>query len=304
MDKKVWYVTGVSKGLGLALINRLLREGHRVAAIFDPASGLGPDDIAVGPEHGAGASGIGRSLERPLPVGLDHGAGASGIGRSRVLSFLPLEADLADEQSVADSIRKTCEVFGRIDVVVNNAGYGLGAPVAHIITVIQKAMPRLWAQRSGHIINIAPITGVTIGTPHGHAFYAAARQAILDLSATLAEDVQPLGIRVTAVLSDGFHTQSFAGKVLRGTAGMPGTVGAPGMPGMPGTAGMPQPWYLSVDGRQPGDPDKAAEALLRIATTSEPPGLVYLTSQAYKAAAEKMRLFRRVITSRQCATSF
>jgi NAD(P)-dependent dehydrogenase (short-subunit alcohol dehydrogenase family) len=123
MDKKVWYVTGVSKGLGLALINReqaVLREGHRVVAV----------------------------------------------------------SDLADEQSVADSIRKTCEAFGRIDVVVNNAGYGLGAPIAHIITVIQKVMPRLRAQRSGHIINIAPITGVTIGTPHGHAFYAAARQAI------------------------------------------------------------------------------------------------------------------------------
>jgi NAD(P)-dependent dehydrogenase (short-subunit alcohol dehydrogenase family) len=237
MDKKVWYVTGASKGLGLALINRLLREGHRVVAV----------------------------------------------------------SDLADEQSVADSIRKTCEAFGRIDVVVNNAGFGLGAPIAHIITVIQKVMPRLRAQRSGHIINIAPITGVTIGTPHGHAFYAAARQAILDLSVTLAEDVQPLGIRVTAVLSDGFHTQSFAGKVLRGKAGAAGTLS------MPGT---PQPWYLSVDGRQPGDPGKAAEALLRIATTSEPPGLVYFTSQAYKAAAEKMTLFRRVIAGRQCATSF
>jgi hypothetical protein len=93
----------------------------------------------------------------------------------------------------------------------------------------------------------------------------------------------------------GFIPSPFAGKVLRGKAGAAGTLS------MPGT---PQPWYLSVDGRQPGDPGKAAEALLRIATTSEPPGLVYFTSQAYKAAAEKMTLFRRVIAGRQCATSF
>ena len=265
MDKKVWYVTGVSKGLGLVLINRLLREGHRVAAV----------------------SGLAEAMPRHPSV-------------------LPIEADLTDEQSVADSIRQTCEAFGRIDVVVNNAGYGLGAPIAHTITVIQKAMSRLRAQRSGHIINIAPITGVTIGTPHGHAFYAAARQATIDLSATLAEDVRPLGIRVTAVLSDGFHTRLPSRRALLGTAGAAGTAGMAGTSRadraqIPGT---PQPWYISVDGRQPGDPGKAAEALLRIATADEPPALAYLISNAYRTATEKMTLFRQVIASRQCATSF
>jgi NAD(P)-dependent dehydrogenase (short-subunit alcohol dehydrogenase family) len=276
MDKKVWYLTGVSKGLGLALINRLLREGHRVAAVS------GSRRLA------AGDAGQVPGLSEVLPP---HP------------SFLPLEADLADEQSVADSIRKTCEVFGRIDVVVNNAGYGLGEPIAHTITVIQKVMPRLRAQRSGHIINIAPIAGLPLriaglplrsapakqgmaaGTPLGDAFYAAARQAVLDLSATLADDVGPLGIRVTAVLSDGFHTRPSVGRAL---------VGAPG---------TPRAWYLSVDGRLPGDPGRAADALLRIATAAEPPALAYLTSNAYRKAAEKMTLFGQVIASRQCATS-
>ena len=288
MDKKVWYLTGVSKGLGLALINRLLREGHRVAAVPGPGSGLD-----CGPVPGL-ASGPASGLAEAMP---------------RHPSLLLLEADLADEQSVADSIRQTCEVFGRIDVVVNNAGYGLGAPIAHTITVIQKAMSRLRAQRSGHIINIAPITGVTIGTPHGHAFYAAARQATIDLSATLAEDVRPLGIRVTAVLSDGFHTRlpsrralpGAAGAQTSGTLGIPGTLRTSGTPGTPGAA---QPWHISVDGRQPGDPGKAAEALLRIATAAEPPALAYFTSHAYRTASEKMTLFRQVIASRQCATSF
>lgn len=238
MDKKVWLVTGASKGLGLALMNRLLLEGHRVAAVAEAM----PDP----------------SFVLPHP------------------SFLPLEADPADEQSVADSIRRTYEAFGRIDVVVNNAGYGLGQPIAQTITVIQKVMPRLRAQRSGHIINIAPITGVTIGTPHGHAFYAAARQAAIDLTTTLAEDVSSLGIRVTAVLPDRFHTGPHTRFADR----------------KPSPAKFPT-WHVSIDGRQPADPNKAAAALLNIATADEPPALVYLTSNAYKAASEKMVLFGR-----------
>jgi NAD(P)-dependent dehydrogenase (short-subunit alcohol dehydrogenase family) len=279
MDKKIWYVTGVSRGLGLALINRLLREGHRVAAISGHQR-VGADDAGL-------AHGVTPGLFPDLAEAVQPHP-----------SFFPLEADLGDEQSVADSIRHTCEAFGRIDVVVNNAGYGLGEPLAHTITVIQKVMPRLRAQRSGHIINIAPITGVTIGTLHGHAFYAAARQAIFDLSETLADDVRPLGIRVTAVLSDGFHTRNLGGRDL------PGALGTLGMPGTLEITGAPEAWHLSIDGRQPGDPGKAAAALLRIATAAEPPALAYLTSNAYRTATKKMTLFGQVIASRQCATSF
>jgi NAD(P)-dependent dehydrogenase (short-subunit alcohol dehydrogenase family) len=245
MDKKVWYVTGVSKGLGLALINRLLREGHRVAAV----SGEVP----------------------PHP------------------SFLQLEADLADEQSVADSIRRTVETFGRIDVVVNNAGYGLGAPIDQTITVIQKAMPRLRAQRSGHIINIGPITGVTRGSLQGYAFYEAARQATIDLTTTLADDVASLGIRVTAVLPDRFRTCAYAAPHDRPHSRLADKKPSPAK----SLQSKPPTWHVSIDGRQPADPEKAAATLLRIAMADEPPTLVYLTSNAYKAASEKMILFGR-----------
>ena len=140
--------------------------------------------------------------------------------------------------------------------------------------------------------------GMAASTPLGDAFYAAARQAVLDLSETLADDVGSLGIRVTAVLSDGFHTRPSVGRAL---IGVPGMAGAPGRLRMHETRGA---WYFSVDGRQPGDPGKAADALLRIATAVEPPALAYLTSNAYRKAAEKMTLFGQVIASRQCATSF
>ena len=114
------------------------------------------------------------------------------------------------------------------------------------------------------------------------------------------------------MLSDGFHTRPSVGQALveapgrlrmHGTLGALGMAGSSGTYGMYGMAGTPRAWYFSVDGRQPGDPGKAAEALLRIATAVEPPALAYLTSNAYRKAAEKMTLFGQVIASRQCATS-
>ena len=121
------------------------------------------------------------------------------------------------------------------------------------------------------------------------------------------------------MLSDGFHTRPSVGQALvevpgrlrmhgtpgaLGMAGSSGTYGMYGMAGTSGTYGTPRAWHFSVDGRQPGDPGKAADALLRIATAVEPPALAYLTSNAYRKAAEKMTLFGQVIASRQCATSF
>jgi len=136
MEKKVWYVTGASKGLGLSLVKQLIAEGHQVAATS-------------------------RHLES-LEAALD-GAPAD--------QFLPLEVDLCDEASVEGSLLTTWEVFGRIDVVVNNAGYGIGGALEELpleeirenfevnlfapIVVIKKVMPYLRARRSGHIINIS-----------------------------------------------------------------------------------------------------------------------------------------------------
>src|ERR1700744_2482732 len=139
MEKKVWYVTGASKGMGRALVKRLLREGHQVAATS-------------------------RTLQ-PLVDSVNN----------ETTDFLPLEVDLSDETSVAASVKDTISGFGRIDVVVNNAGYGIGGTLEELsleetranfevtlfapIIVIQQVMPYLRAQRKGHIINIASIAG-------------------------------------------------------------------------------------------------------------------------------------------------
>jgi len=121
MEKKVWYISGASQGLGLALTHKLLTKGYRVAA-----------------------------TSRLLP------AIAEAAGGDTLKDFLPLEVDGSDQRSIADSIRTTWESFGRIDVVVNNAGLSAGAQ-----SVIPSAMPYLHSQGHGHIIDIVPVTGMT-----------------------------------------------------------------------------------------------------------------------------------------------
>ncbi len=182
-NKKVWYVTGASKGLGLALVKVLLEQGYRVAATSRYRTSL---TQAVGPDE----------------------------------NFLPLEVDLTSEGSIATSLKTTHEHFGRIDVVVNNAGYGIGGTIEELssdeiagnfdinvfatIRVIQNVMPYLRAQRSGHILNISSIAGFAGVT--GWTIYSAAKASVVALSEGLAQDVESLGIKVTAIAPGAFRT--------------------------------------------------------------------------------------------------
>src|ERR1700736_3595342 len=118
MDKKVWFITGASKGLGLALIKQLLATGHRVAA-----------------------------ASKHLPVLVE------AISKTPDAGFLPLECDAADEGAVARSIRTARETFGRLDIVVNNAG-AVAADPREPAAVIGAALPWLRIQGAGHIINV------------------------------------------------------------------------------------------------------------------------------------------------------
>lgn len=223
MDKKVWYITGASKGLGLALIKKLLTRDCRVAA---------------------------SSRLLPALLEADH---------PNIDNFLPLKVDLSDEGSVAASLRSTWETFGHIDVVVNNAGYDSG--VAGPLTVIQKAMPYLRSQGYGHILNIAPIAGFA-GASEWPAF-AAGKNALIAMSEVLARHNRSLGIYITAVAPDAFRTQFERERPT------------------------PAP-YISIDGKQIGDPVKAAAALIQLTSMTEPPTLVFLGSDAYRKATATM----------------
>ncbi|GAB2331416.1 SDR family NAD(P)-dependent oxidoreductase [Streptomyces griseoincarnatus] len=171
-----WFVTGTSRGLGLDLVRQLLERGDAVTATT-------------------------RSTERLLA------ALGDGVDTSRLL---PLTVDLRDEEQVAAAVRKTTERFGGLDVVVNNAGYGylaaveetggrdvrdmLDVQVVGVWNVLRAALPVLRAQRSGHIVNVSSVLGLT-AVP-GWALYCAGKFALEGLSEALAAEVADFGIDV------------------------------------------------------------------------------------------------------------
>ena len=171
-----WFVTGTSRGIGLELVRQLLKRGDNVAATT-------------------------RSAER-------LGAALGAVDRERLL---PLELDLTDEAAVAAAVRAAPGSFGGLDVVVNNPGYGfLGAveeaadaqvramfevQIFGVWNVLRAALPGMRAARSGHVINVSSILGLTAFP--GWGLYCAAKYALEGLSDSLAAEVAHLGIKDT-----------------------------------------------------------------------------------------------------------
>lgn len=254
-QSKVWFVTGGSKGLGLALIKKLLDHGYRVAATSRDAALL-----------------------------------QKAVNRSE--NFLPLAVDLADETNVRQAMADTVARFGRIDVVVNNAGYGIGGSLEELtdaeirqafdinvfgtINVIRAAMPQLREQRSGHIINISSIAGFDGGT--GWAAYSAAKAAVVGMTEVLALDVKEFGVKATVVMPGGFRTQFMTAQslVLAGNK----------MPEYTAVRSCHQR-LISIDGKQTGDPDRAADVFIDLAENPNPPVRLFLGSDAVRRAWEK-----------------
>lgn len=250
---KVWYVTGASRGLGRALVQQLLDTGYSVAATSRSAKDLGP------------------ATER----------------------FLPLEVNLTDEASIRRSIEQTVMTFGALDVVVNNAGYGMEGTVEELeekamrdifeinvfatINVTRYALPYLRKQRSGHIINIASVAGF-VGAP-GWAIYAATKSAVIAFSEVLALDVRELGIRVTVVGPSGFRTGFLTPDSLVSTHSS--------IPDYQAIA-QTQARYASMNGKQDGDPEKAAALFIQLAENPEPPLHLWLGANAVDRAGEKI----------------
>ncbi|HST58033.1 MAG TPA: SDR family NAD(P)-dependent oxidoreductase, partial [Longimicrobium sp.] len=210
--------------------------------------------------------------------------------------FLPLAADLGSEASVAEAVRATVERFGRIDVVVNNAGYGqLGGleelsdaearanfdvNVFGTLNVIRQVMPQLRAQGGGHVINISSIAGIAGGFP-GWGVYCATKFAVEGLSEALAAEVAPFGVRVTVVEPGYFRTDFLSSGSLR-------------MPGhrMDEYALVRQSEAYHQEqmrGNQPGDPAKAAAAIIRVTAEPNPPLHLLLGQDAHDLATAKLQ---------------
>lgn len=255
--KKVWFITGASKGLGLSLVHQLLKAGQSVVATS-------------------------RNLDELKKV-VSNETG----------KFLPLAVNLADEKSVEEAIQATIAKFERIDVVINNAGYGIGGSVEELsdaetrnsfdvnvfgtINVIRKASPYLRAQRGGHIINIASIAGIAGAT--GWAVYSAAKSAVIALSEVLAEDLREFGVKVTVVAPGAFRTSFLTADSL--------TLAKNPIAEYEEVRATHSK-YLKMDGQQVGDPEKAAAAMISLASMPNPPVHLLLGNDAFQRANNKL----------------
>jgi NAD(P)-dependent dehydrogenase (short-subunit alcohol dehydrogenase family) len=262
--KKVWFVTGASKGLGLSLVKKLLEQGYQVAATSRKVDDL---NNAVGIRNG---------------------------------NFLPLAVDIVSENSVEKAIAETISHFGRLDVVVNNAGYGqLGGleelsaeevrnnfdvNVFGLVHVVRKAMPHLRQQRSGHIFNISSVAGITGGFP-GWGIYCATKFAVSGLTEALAKEAQEFGIDVTVVEPGYFRTNFLSA----------GSLATPANPidAYKSVRASQSLHQNTIDGNQDGDPDKAAEALIAVAEEDHAPVHLLLGADAYAMAEQKIEDLKR-----------
>lgn len=245
---RTWLVTGSSRGIGRAISEAVLAAGDRLVATARDTSRLA--DL----------------VER-------YGS-----------SVLPVPLDVTDEAAVARAMERALAAFGRIDVVVNNAGYGDLAPIEDTplaefrrqietnlfgtIIVTKAALPILRRQGSGHFLQFSSVGG-RIGSV-GRAPYSAAKWGVEGFSEVLAKEVGPLGIRVTIVEPGGFRTD-FAGASTRVSEGDPA---------YDATVGAAARFQRQYDGRQPGDPARAAAVLLQVAAMEQPPLRLLLGSDA------------------------
>src|SRR6266436_4505433 len=254
---KVWLITGSSRGLGRAFAQASLDAGHRVVA----------------------------TARNPLQL--------SDLISKYGDRVRALALDVTSEAQARHAIDTAIETFGGLDVLVNNAGYGNVGPVEDtsladfraqietnlfgVIIMTKAVLPYFRERRAGHIIQVTSIAA-RIG-PVGRAPYAAAKFGVEGFSESLSREIGPLGIKVTIIEPGGFRTD-FAGSSTRLSEGRSE---------YDSTVGAAVRFQRNYNGRQPGDPAKAAAALLHVASLSEPPLRLLLGSDSY-AAAEKSAL--------------
>jgi NAD(P)-dependent dehydrogenase (short-subunit alcohol dehydrogenase family) len=254
---KVWFVTGSSRGLGREFVEAALSRGDKVAATARNAASL--DDLVA--KYGD--------------------------------AVLPLAMDVTDKDAVRESVDRAKEHFGRLDVIVNNAGYAQIGAVEELtekqlrdqmetnlfgaVWVVQAVLPHLRAQGSGHIFQLSSAAGL-MAMPLGGAYHAS-KWALEGLNEALAQEVAEFGIKVTIIEPGGYATRG----------------GKNPDPLNNGFLAEPNPAYAALRerlsgamGKQPaGDPAAAAEVLLELADADNPP-LRILFGQGFQPMLEKV----------------
>jgi NAD(P)-dependent dehydrogenase (short-subunit alcohol dehydrogenase family) len=262
-EKKVWLITGSSTGLGRALVEELLAQNYRVVA------------TARKPEV----------LQEFTPK--------DGLIKT-------IELDVTSKEQAANAVQTAIQTYGRIDVLVNNAGYGLMGAIEEAseaqiraqfetnffgaLNLIRAALPIMREQNGGHILNISSGGGFIGFASVG--YYNASKFALEGLSEALAKETAHLGIKVT-IVEPGLFRTDFNGRSLQ-------TPENPLVEIYPSTSEFVD-YLREWDGKQPGDPRKAAQAMIRVIESDNPPLRLPLGEDAVTMIEQELEVVRKDI---------
>ncbi|MBO9631446.1 MAG: SDR family NAD(P)-dependent oxidoreductase [Shinella sp.] len=247
------------------------------------------------------STGFGRELAKltiargwPTVVTARDKARVADLATTHEANTLALDLDVTDPAQVKAAVAAAEQRFGRIDVLVNNAGYGYQSTVEEaeeqeirdqfeanvfgLFAITRAVLPGMRQRRHGHIINITSVAGF-IGFP-GSGFYAASKHAVEGFSDALHAEGRPLGIRVTCVAPGPFRTD-WAGRSLRQTKST--------IPDYAETAAARMRQTSEYSGKQAGDPVRAGEAMIRITQVENPPRHLVLGELGYNNVTNKLR---------------
>lgn len=257
LSNPVWFITGCSTGFGHELAKLTIARGWPTVVTARDKSRLA--DLASGHDN-----------------------------------VLALDLDVTHQTQINAAVKAAEDRFGRIDVLVNNAGYGyqtaieegdeaeiramFDANVFGLFAMTRAVLPGMRARRKGHILNITSLAGFAGYAASG--YYAATKHAVEGFSDSLAAEVGPLGIRVTCVAPGPFRTD-WAGRSLKQT---PATIAD-----YQETAGARMKMTAGVSGQQPGDPVRAGEAMIAVVESEVPTRHLVLGKFAYEGITAKLK---------------
>jgi NAD(P)-dependent dehydrogenase (short-subunit alcohol dehydrogenase family) len=263
---RTWFITGASTGFGRLLAEEVLKAGGKVIA-----TARDRDKVA--------------DLEAKY---------------SQTAKTLAL--DVTDAGQVDSAVTQAFAQFGRVDVLVNNAGYGVAGAIEEVsdaefmpmfetnvfglLRVTRAFLPHLRKQRSGHILNLSSIGGLVAGP--GIGFYNATKFAVEGISEALAAELAPLGIRVTIIEPGPFRTDFL---------GRSGVLAKTKIADYDGTAGNMRKYFAENDGKQKGDPVRAVQAMMEVVESPDPPLRLLLGASALQRLRAKLDNWRKEISA-------
>lgn len=259
---KVWFITGCSTGFGRELAKEVLANGNKVAVASRKTTDV--EDIV-----------------KDYPQ-----------------TAIAVQLDVTKADEITAAVKQITEKFERIDVLVNNAGIGYFAAIEEseeseihrmfdinffgLANVTKTVLPIMRKQRSGHIVNVASIGGLVAFPAVG--FYNATKFAVDGYSESLSKETAPLGIKVTVVAPSGFRTD-WAGRSANESPVIIEDYAA--------TAGKNKGDIRGYSGNQPGDPVRAAKAIIKAVESDEPPLRLLLGKAALKGARNKLEILKK-----------